>query len=462
MSWQDRYRWKVSTAAEAVRAIPPRTRILIGSGASEPSRLVEAMVRDGTHLSGNEIVHLLTLGPAPYVAPGLEERFRHVAFFIGANVRAAVQEGRADFMPVFLSEIPLLILSGRVKVDVAIIQVSPPDRHGFCSLGVSVDIVRAAVDTASLVLAEVNSCMPRTLGDSFIHADRLARMVAVDDPLHELAPEPLDEVCRQIGLHAASLIQDGACLQMGIGRIPDAVLSCLGDRNDLGIHTEMFSDGAMLLAQAGVITGRRKTLLPGKIVTSFVMGTKALYDWVDDNPAVEMRPSSFTNDPFQIARNDNMVAINSALAVDLTGQVAADTIGGRFFSGIGGQVDFIRGSARSKGGRPVIALPSTAKDGTISRIQPSLEAGAGVVTSRGDIHYVVTEHGIADLWGKNIRQRACALIEIAHPDFRPDLINAAKNRRYIFRSGNEPARERPGLPTPRPEAPAEIPAATPN
>jgi acyl-CoA hydrolase len=462
MSWQDRYRWKVSTAAEAVRAIPPRTRILIGSGASEPSRLVEAMVRDGTHLSGNEIVHLLTLGPAPYVAPGLEERFRHVAFFIGANVRAAVQEGRADFMPVFLSEIPLLILSGRVKVDVAIIQVSPPDRHGFCSLGVSVDIVRAAVDTASLVLAEVNSCMPRTLGDSFIHADRLARMVPVDDPLHELAPEPLDEVCRQIGLHAASLIQDGACLQMGIGRIPDAVLSCLGDRNDLGIHTEMFSDGAMLLAQAGVITGRRKTLLPGKIVTSFVMGTKALYDWVDDNPAVEMRPSSFTNDPFQIARNDNMVAINSALAVDLTGQVAADTIGGRFFSGIGGQVDFIRGSARSKGGRPVIALPSTAKDGTISRIQPSLEAGAGVVTSRGDIHYVVTEHGIADLWGKNIRQRACALIEIAHPDFRPDLINAAKNRRYIFWSGNDPARERPGLPTPRPEAPAEIPAATPN
>jgi acyl-CoA hydrolase len=461
MNWQDQYRWKVSTPAEAVRAIPPRTRILIGSGASEPSRLVEAMVRDGTHLCGNEIVHLLTLGPAPYVAPGLEGRFRHVAFFIGANVRSAVQEGRADFMPVFLSEIPLLILSGRVKVDVAIIQVSPPDRHGFCSLGVSVDIVRAAVDTASLVLAEVNSCMPRTLGDSFIHVDRLARMVPVDDPLYELAPEPLDEVCRQIGLHAAGLIQDGACLQMGIGRIPDAVLSCLGDRNDLGIHTEMFSDGAMLLAQAGVITGRRKTLLPGKIVTSFVMGTKALYDWVDDNPAVEMRPSSFTNDPFQIARNDNMVAINSALAVDLTGQVAADTIGGRFFSGIGGQVDFIRGSARSKGGRPVIALPSTAKGGTISRIQPSLEAGAGVVTSRGDIHYVVTEHGVADLWGKNIRQRACALIEIAHPDFRPDLINAAKNRHYIFWSGKGPDREQavPALPL---EAPKEIPAATPN
>jgi acyl-CoA hydrolase len=431
-NWQDQYRWKVTTADEAVRTLPPRTRILIGSGAAEPSRLVEAMVRVGTHLNGNEIVHLLTLGPAPYVAPGLEGRFRHTAFFIGANVRAAVQEGRADFMPVFLSEIPLLILGGRVKIDVAIIQVSPPDRHGFCSLGVSVDVVRAAVDTASLVLAEVNARMPRTLGDSFIHVDRIARLVPVDDPLPELPPEPLDEVCRQIGLHAASLIRDGACLQMGIGRIPDAVLSCLGDRNDLGIHTEMFSDGAMHLARAGVITGRKKTLLPGKIVTSFVMGTQDLYDWVNDNPAVEMRPSSFTNDPFQIARNDNMVAINSALAVDLTGQVAADTIAGRFFSGIGGQVDFIRGSARSKGGRPIIALPSTAKGGTISRIQPGLEEGAGVVTSRGDIHYVVTEHGVADLWGRNIRQRACALIEIAHPDFRPDLISAAKNRRYIF------------------------------
>src|ERR1700693_121899 len=451
MNWQDIYRWKVSTAADAVRVIPPRTRILIGSGASEPSRLVEARGRDGTHLCGNEIVHLLTLGPAPYVAPGLEERFRHVAFFIGANVRSAVQEGRADFMPVFLSEIPLLILNGRVKVDVAIIQVSPPDRHGFCSLGVSVDIVRAAVDTASLVLAEVNSCMPRTLGDSFIHVDRLARMVPVDDPLHELAPEPLDEVCRQIGLHASSLIQDGACLQMGIGRIPDAVLSCLGDRNDLGIHTEMFSDGAMLLAQAGVITGRRKTLLPGKIVRSFVMGARALYDWVDDNPSVEMRPSSFTNDPFQIARNDNMIAINSALAVDLTGQVAADTIGGRFFSGIGGQVDFIRGAARSKGGRPIIAFPSTAKDGAISRIQPSLEAGGGGVTSRGDIHYVVTAHSCADLWGKNIRQRAGALIDIAHPDFRPELINAAKKRRYIFWTGDGSDREEAVL---RPPAPA--------
>ncbi|HSB36477.1 MAG TPA: acetyl-CoA hydrolase/transferase C-terminal domain-containing protein [Thermoanaerobaculia bacterium] len=430
--WQTRYSWKVSTAEEAIRAIPPGRRILIGSGAGEPARLVEAMVDKGTHLFGNEIVHLLTLGPAPYVAPGLQERFRHTAFFIGANVRQAVQEGRADFMPVFLSEIPQVITSGRVAVDVALIQVSPPDRHGFVSLGVSVDIVKAAVDTASLILAEVNPRMPRTHGDSFIHVERIAHLVPVDYALFELPSEPLDDVCRQIGLHAAGLIGDGATLQMGIGRIPDAVLACLGGRRDLGIHTEMLSDGVMRLAEAGVITGKRKTLLPGKMVTSFLMGSQKLYEWVHDNPALEMRPSSFTNDPFQIARNDHMIAINSALAVDLTGQVAADTIGGRFFSGIGGQVDFIRGSSRSRGGRPIIALPSTAKDGKVSRICPALEEGAGVVTSRGDIHYVVTEYGVADLWGKNIRQRAGALIDIAHPDFRTDLCAAARARKYVF------------------------------
>jgi acyl-CoA hydrolase len=430
--WQSRYSWKVSTAEEAIRAIPPGRRILIGSGAGEPALLVEAMVEHGTHLFGNEIVHLLTLGPAPYVAPGLQERFRHTAFFIGANVREAVQEGRADFMPVFLSEIPLVISSGRVAVDVALIQVSPPDRHGFVSLGVSVDIVRAAVDAAGLILAEVNPRMPRTHGDSFIHVEKIAHLVPVDYPLPELPVEPIDDVCRQIGLHAAGLIGDGATLQMGIGRIPDAVLACLGSRRDLGIHTEMLSDGVMRLWHAGVITGKRKTLLPGKMVTSFLMGSEKLYEWVHDNPALEMRPSSFTNDPYQIARNDQMVAINSALAVDLTGQVAADSIGGRFFSGIGGQVDFIRGAARSRGGRPIIALPSSAKGGKVSRICAVLEEGAGVVTSRGDIRYVVTEYGVADLWGKNIRQRSMALIDIAHPDFRGELLAAAKARKFIF------------------------------
>src|SRR5664280_1030942 len=385
--WKFRYARKIATAEEAVRAILPGRRILISSGAGEPGRLVEALVSHATQLRGNEIVHLMTLGAAPYVAPGLEERFRHMAFFIGSNVRSAVQEGRADFLPVFLSEIPQLITSGRLGVHAALIQVSLPDQHGFVSLGVSVDIVRGAVDTADIILAEVNPQMPRTLGDSFLHVDRIAHLIPVDDPLPELKPEPLDDVCRQIGHHAAQLIHDGATLQMGIGRIPDAVMSGLKERSDLGIHTEMLSDGVMALAKAGVITGRKKTLLPGKIVTSFIMGTRALYDWVDDNPAVEM-----------------------------TGQVAADSIGGRFFSGIGGQVDFIRGAARSKGGKPIIALPSTAKSGQISRIVPVLEEGAGVVTSRGDIHYVVTEYGTADLWGKNIRQRTEALIGIAHPD----------------------------------------------
>lgn len=432
MDFRERYADKITTAEGAVRAIPKGRRILIGSGAAEPSRLVEAMTEHGTHLEGNEIVHLLTLGPAPYVKPGLEKRFRHTAFFIGANVRDAVAEGRADFMPVFLSEIPQLICSGRVKIDVALVQVSPPDEHGYVSLGVSVDIVRAAIDTADLVLAEVNPHMPRTHGDSFIHVDRIAHLVPVDDELPEREAESLDDVDRAIGRHVASLVPDGATLQMGIGKIPDAALAALEGHHDLGIHTEMFSDGVMHLVQKGVITCRKKTLLPGKIVTSFVMGSRALYRWVHDNPFVEMRSSSFTNDPFTIARNDQMVAINAALAIDLTGQVAADTLAGRFFSGIGGQVDFIRGAARSRGGKPIIAMRSTAKKGTVSRIAATLEAGAGIVTSRGDVHYVVTEHGIADLWGKNIRQRALALIDIAHPDHRAELLAAAKQRRYIF------------------------------
>jgi acyl-CoA hydrolase/GNAT superfamily N-acetyltransferase len=430
--WRERYAEKIATPAEAVRQIRPGRRILIGSGAAEPSTLVEGLVKFGDHLADNEIVHLLTLGPAPYVAPGLERRFRHTAFFIGQNVRSAVHEGRADFMPVFLSEIPSLIRSRRVRVDAVLVQVSPPDAHGYVSLGVSVDIVRAAVDSADLIIAEVNPQMPRALGDSFVHVSHIAKLVPVDAPLYELVPEPLDDVCRAIGRNVASLIPDGATLQTGIGRIPHAVMEALGDRCDLGVHTEMLSDSVVDLFEAGVITGRKKTLLPGKMVTSFVMGSRRLYEWIHDNPAVELRPSDFTNDPFTIARNDNMVAINSALAVDLTGQVAADTLMGRFFSGIGGQVDFIRGAARSRGGKPIIALPATAQDGKLSRIVAALERGAGVVTSRGDVHYVVTEYGVADLWGKNIRERTTALVEIAHPDFRAELLDAAKERHYVF------------------------------
>ncbi|MEB2312711.1 MAG: GNAT family N-acetyltransferase [Sorangiineae bacterium] len=432
MSWQERFGDRVATVAQAVSAIPRGRRILIGSGAAEPGELVDGLVRHGEHLADNEIVHLLTLGKAPYVEPGMERRFRHTALFIGANVRAAVAEGRADFMPVFLSEIPGLIRSRRLRVDVALIQVSEPDAHGYVSLGVSVDIVRAAVDSAELLIAEVNPRMPRTLGDSMLHVSELDYLVPVDTPLAELAVGELDDTCRQIGRNVASLVPDGATLQTGIGRIPHAVLEALGGHHDLGVHTEMLSDSVIDLVEGGVITGKQKTLLAGKLVTSFVMGTRRLYEWVHDNPAVEMRPSEFTNDPFVVARNDAMIAINSALAVDLTGQVAADTLMGRFFSGIGGQVDFIRGAARSRGGRPIIALPSTAKDGKLSRIRPAFEEGAGIVTSRGDVHYVVTEYGVADLWGKNIRQRVMALIDIAHPDHRAELLAAAKQRKYVF------------------------------
>jgi acyl-CoA hydrolase len=441
--WKDRYKDKVATPAEAVRAIPRGRRILIGSGAAEPNVLAQALCQHGDHLADNEIVHLVTLGKAPYVEPGMEHRFRHTAFFIGANVRAAVQEGRADFMPVFLSEIPALIQSRRVRVDVALIQVSEPDRHGFVSLGVSVDIVRAAVDSADLVIAEVNPQMPRTYGDSFLPVDRIKHLIPVEYALPEREVEPLDDVDRAIARHVASLIPDRATLQMGIGKMPDAVLEALVDRRDLGVHTEMMSDGVKKLVERGVITGRAKTLLPGKIVTSFIMGSRELYEWSNKNPMIEMRPSQFTNDPFVISRHDRMIAINSALAVDLTGQVAADTLLGRFFSGIGGQVDFIRGAARSRGGKPIIALPSTAKNGTVSRIRPVFEEGAGVVTSRGDVHYVVTEYGVADLWGKNIRQRALALIEIAHPDFRPDLMAAAKGRKYVLIDQAVPRRQYP-------------------
>ena len=420
------------TASQAVRLIPPGRRILIGSGAAEPVSLVSALVSDAPQLADNEIVHLMTLGPAPYVDASQEGRLRHTAFFIGANVREAVREGRADFMPVFLSDIPELIRSRRIRIDVALIQVSPPDEHGFVSLGVSVDVVRAAVECAELLIAEVNPSMPRTHGDSFIDARRLHAMVPVVAPLLERPLEPPDAICTEIGRHVATLVPDGATLQMGIGRIPDAALAALKDRHDLGIHTEMLSDGVMELAEAGVINGRKKTLLPGKMVTSFMLGTAKLYRWAHNHPAVEMRPSDFTNDPFTIARNDRMVAINGALAVDLTGQVAADTLDGYFFSGIGGQVDFVRGAARSRGGRPIIALPATARKGTVSRIKPMLEQGAGVVTSRGDVRYVVTEYGVADLWGKSVRQRASALISIAHPDFRGELLAAAKDRRWVL------------------------------
>lgn len=453
-TWQLRYAGKLCSLEQAVAQIAPGQRIFIGSGAAEPAALAEALVTHGSHLCDNEIVHILTLGPAPYVAPEMSRRFRHTAFFIGPNVREAVQSGRADFVPVFLSELPGLLRAGRMKVDVALLQVSPPDERGYVSLGVSVDVVQAAIEAADLLIAQVNPHMPRTFGASALPVSELDYLIDLPTPLPELVAEPPDAVSRAIAGYVASLVPDGATLQTGIGRIPNAVLAALSHRHDLGVHTEMLSDGLMELTQAGVVTGRQKTLLPGRLVTSFVMGSQKLYRWVHENPLVELRPSDFTNDPFVIAQNSRMIAINSALAVDLTGQVAADTVAGRFFSGIGGQVDFIRGAARSRGGKPIIALPSTAQGGKVSRIAAALDAGAGVVTSRGDVHYVVTEYGVAQLWGKSIRERAAALIEIAHPNARAELLDAGKARHYLL-----PAQSPPNPLPPEPDTVIELPGA---
>lgn len=400
-------------------------RVFIGSGAAEPNALVKAMTARAPELRGVNVLHILTLGEAPYVAPEYAASFRHTAFFIGHNVREAVQQGRADFMPIFLGEIPALF-ERRLPLDWALVQLSPPDKHGYCTVGVAADVVMGAIRHARNVVAEINPNMPRAWGNTIIHVDELHGAVEVDYPLPELLPEPIDEVSAAIGRHVAGLIDDGDCLQLGIGTIPNAVLKELRNHTHLGVHTEMLSDGIVELVRGGAIDCTRKNYHPDKIICSFVMGTRALYDFVDDNPFVESYGNEFVNDPFNIAKNDRMVAVNSAIQVDLTGQVNSDSVGSRPYSGIGGQVDFIRGAARSKGGRPIIALPSTAKGGTLSRITPTLMEGAGVVTSRGDVHYVVTEHGVADLYAKGIHQRARALIKIAHPSFREELERKAR------------------------------------
>lgn len=419
-----------TTAEQAILAVRDGVRVFVGSGAAVPLGLLDAFATRARHFRDVEVCQLLTLGPAPYVAPELEGHVRHNAFFVGLNTRAAVQAGRADFTPVFLSEIPLLLRTS-MTIDVALVQVSPPDAHGFCSLGVSVDIVKEAVEQARVVIAEINPRMPRTHGDSFVHVSRLAAVVDVDHALPELAPEPIDEVSRAIGANVASLVEDGDTIQTGIGAIPNAVLAALGDRRDLGVHTEMFSDGVVDLVERGVITNARKTLRRGKLVTSFVMGTKRLYDFMDDHSIVEMRSSDYVNDPAVVARNRGMVAINSALAIDLTGQVCADSIGSLIYSGVGGQVDFIRGAARAERGKPVLALPSTAKSGTISRVVPELAPGSGVTTSRADVHWIATEHGIVNLHGKTLRERARMLIQLAAPQFRDELAASAHARRLL-------------------------------
>jgi acyl-CoA hydrolase/GNAT superfamily N-acetyltransferase len=430
--WQERYGHKLKTARQALGIVKRGDSVFIGSGAAVPQLLVATLAEMSQEFADNEIVHLWTLGLVPSTQPKFKHQFRHDAFFVGEGVRDAVSEGRADYTPIFLSEIPGLFTAGRMHLDVALIQVTPPNEHGFCSFGVSVDIVKPAAESAGYVVAEVNPQMPWTLGNSFIHVSDMDVLVENDTPILELTYDDPDEVARGIGENIARLIDDGCTLQMGIGTIPDSILASLGDKKDLGVHTEMLSDGVIDLVEAGVLTNEKKTLHRGKIIASFVMGTKRLYDWVHQNPFIEFHPSDYVNDPFVVSQNDNMVAINSALEVDLTGQVCSDSIGYLFYSGIGGQVDMIRGAARSKGGKPIIALPSTAKEGSRSRIVSRLSEGAGVVTTRGDVHYIVTEYGVAYLHGKNIRERALALINIAHPDFRKELLEEAKIRKYAF------------------------------
>lgn len=430
-SWVNSYRSKCCTADEAVKVIQSGACVNIHAGCAEPEQLVNAMVRRADELHDVKVIHILTTGNADYVKPEMAGKFRHVAFFAGANVRTAINEGRADFIPIFLSEVEALFESGAIPIDVALIHVSPPDEHGFCSFGVGVDTTKTAAERARVVIAQVNPKMPRTLGDCFIHLNKIHHIVEVSDDILEHPQGRVSEVARLIGRNIADLIEDASTLQLGIGEIPDAVLSHLGDKRDLGVHTEMVSDGLIELIERGIITNEKKTIHPGKIILSFVLGTRRLYDFIDNNPIFEFHPSQYTNDPFIISHNDRQVAINSAIEVDLTGQVCSDSIGYSLYSGIGGQVDFIRGSARSKGGKPIIALPSTAKEGSVSRIVPSLKQSAGVVTSRGDVHYVITEYGTAYLHGKTIRDRTRALIQIAHPGFRDELTSAARQRNLI-------------------------------
>jgi len=426
-----KYRSKVMSAEEAVSVIESNSRVYLQANAGTPKVLVKALETLAPHVENVEIVHILSFGDAPYADPEIAKHIKHNALFLGGNLRAAVNEGHADWIPIFLSEIPKLFYEGFMPLDVAIIQVSPPDEHGYCSLGVAVDMTLAACRTARTLIAEINPKMPRVLGDSFVHISKLDRIVLVDHDLYEYHSGEIDETSRKIGEYIAGEIENGSTLQMGIGAIPDAVLSFLHDKRDLGVHTEMFSDGAIELMEKGVINGEKKTLHPGKIINCFLMGSKTLYDYVDNNPFVEAHPVEYTNDPFIIAQNEKMVALNSAISIDLTGQVNSDSMGHDIYSGFGGQLDFIRGAARSKGGKPIVGLPSTAKGGTVSRIVGELAPGAGVVDTRGDVHWVVTEYGMVNLFGLNRRQRAKALIELARPEFREQLQEFAIQHRYI-------------------------------
>ena len=440
-SWETHYTSKLQSAEEALCAVQSCMRVYIQPGCAEPETLVEALLKRAPFVRNVEVVHLLTLGCADYVAPEMAGHFRHNAFFIGGNVRAAVNDGRADYTPIYLSEVENLFESGAMPLDVALIQVSPPDAHGFCSFGVGVDTTLTAARCARHVVAQVNDRMPRTFGDSFIHVSQIHALVESSRPLCQLPAVESSALHVAIAKNVAGLIDDGAVIQTGIGGLPDAVLPLLMDRKDLGVHSELVSDSVIPLVEAGVINGARKNFKPRKIILGFVLGTRKLFDFVDNNPIFEFHPNAYTNDPLLIARNDNMIAINSALQVDLTGQVCSDSLGATFYSGIGGQVDFLRGASHSKGGKPIIALPSTARSGEVSRIVPTLTPGAGVVTTRGLVHYIVTEYGVAYLHGKTIRERAKALIEISHPKFREELYEYCERTKWLNHPQLQPAVE---------------------
>lgn len=436
MNLLERYQSRLVTAEEAVRQIHSGNRLFLTGNCSVPQKTLAALVSYAPELQNVEICHALTVGPADYVAPEMQGHLHVNTMFVSSNIRQAVHEGRVDFTPVLLSEFTLLFKNQHLPVDVALIHVSPPDEHGFCSFGIEVGLTKSPAESAKMIIAEVNQQMPRTLGDSFIHVSKLHYMVPVNYALPELlmTEGEIDDTIDQIGAHIAEIIPDGATMQMGIGAIPDAVLKYLYDKKDLGVHTELFSDGVIDLVEAGVLTGGCKSLHRGKMIAGFILGSQRLYRWVDDNPLIELHPTEYVNDPFVIAQNERQVAINSAIEIDLTGQVCADSIGPKLYSGVGGQLDFVYGAARSKDGVPIIALPSstTLRDGSVvSRIVAMLKPGAGVVTTRNHIRYVVTEYGVADLYAKTIRQRAQSLIGIAHPDFRAELTRGAKELNYI-------------------------------
>lgn len=433
-----KYKSKVVSAEEAVSVIKSGDTVYLHANSAYPTVLVNAMCARYKELENVRVVHLTTFHKAPYIEPEMQGHFTHAALFVAGNVRKAVNEGRADFYPVFLSEIGYMMELGRLPIDVCMLHLSPPDEHGYCSFGVSNEVSKIAAENAKVVIAQINSKMPRVLGDNFIHISKIKYIVEIEEELLDVpmvdtnVTEEEKKIFQKIAEHISTLIEDESTLQMGIGAIPDAVLPFLREKKNLGVHTEMFSDGLIELIESGVVNGEKKTFLPNKVVASFVIGTKKLFEYIDNNPLIEFRSSKFVNDPFNIARNDKMVSINSAIQVDLSGQVCSDSFGTRIYSGFGGQLDFIRGAMRSKGGKPILAFASTAKNETISKIVPILTPGSGVVTTRGDVQYIITEYGIADLYGKTLRERVKALINVAHPKFRDDLERQAREFKWLW------------------------------